>query len=98
MDIAMNQSQLRTDFGIRNLGTVVSEAKFTTRRSDYDEEESEAFLASRDEFGATCFNNRSAVLRGEPRNPAGEVNSRSDSGDTCRSTRRRARRHWPGAP
>ena len=92
MDIAMNQRPLRTDFGIRDLGTVVSRARFDVRRSDYDQDEIEVFVASGKESVATHCDNRTMVLRGELRKPAGEVNSRSDSGDTCRSTRRRAGR------
>ena len=94
VDVTMNRRQLRTDNGFRDLGTVFSEAGFRGRYSDSDPDGIVAFLASGEESRATHFDNRSVVLRGEPGEPAGGVNSRSDSGDTCRSTRRRARRRW----
>ena len=76
VDVAMNRRQLRTDFGIRDLGTVFSEAEFTVRYSDYDQDEIETLAAGGPEEVATHFDNRSVVLRGELKKPAGRVTSR----------------------
>ena len=76
VDVTMDRRQFRTDFGLRDLGFVFDEAEFTIRYSDYDQDEVEAFAGSGTEFVATHFDNRSIVLRGELKKPAGRVNSR----------------------
>ena len=76
VDVTMDRRQVRTDFGLRGLGFLFDEAEFTIRYSDYDQDEVEAFAGSGEEFVATHFDNRSLVLRGELRKPAGRVSSR----------------------
>ena len=76
VDVTMDRRQVRTDFGLRGLGFLFDEAEFTIRYSDYDQDEVEAFAGSGEEFVATHFDNRSVVLRGELRKPAGRVSSR----------------------
>ncbi len=76
VDVAMNRRQLRTDFGIRNLGTVFDEAEITVRYSDYGQGEIETPAAGGPEEVATHFDNRSVVLRGELKKPAGRVTGR----------------------
>ncbi len=76
VDVTMNRRQFRTDFGIRNLGSVFQEAEFTVRYADYDQDEIETFEFSGNEIVATHFDNRSVVFRGELRKPAGRVTSR----------------------
>ena len=76
VDVAMNRRQLRTDFGIRDLGTVFNQAEFTVRYSDYDQDEIETLAAGGPEEVATHFDNRSLVLRGELKKPTGRVTSR----------------------
>ena len=76
VDVTMDRRQFRTDFGVRDLGIVFSEAEFTVRYSDYDQDEIETFVDTGSEFVATHFDNRSVVFRGELRKPAGRVTSR----------------------
>ncbi len=76
VDIDMYRRQFRTDFGVRDLGMVFEEAQFTIRYSDYDQDEFETFVNTGAEFVATHYDNRSLVLRGELKKPAGRVTSR----------------------
>ena len=76
VDVTMDRRQFRTDFGVKDLGIVFSEAEFTVRYSDYDQDEVEEFVDTGSEFVATHFDNRSVVFRGELRKPAGRVTSR----------------------
>lgn len=69
MEITVDQRQLSTDFGIRDLGTVFGEAAFTVRYSDSDPDEIETFVPLGEECAVTHCDNRSVVLRGELRKP-----------------------------
>ncbi len=76
VDVTMNRRQFRSDFGVRELGSLFPEAEFTVRYSDYDQDEIEEFVADGTELVATHFDNRSLVLRGELKRPSGRWNSR----------------------
>lgn len=76
VDVTMNRRQFRTDFGLRDLGTVFEEAEFTFRYSDYDQDEIETLAAGGPDTVATHFDNRSMVLRGELKKPSGRMQSR----------------------
>ncbi len=76
IDVTMNRRQLRSDFGVRELGAVFDEAELTVRYSDYDQDEGELFAGATEEVLATHFDNRSLVLRGELKKPAGRWTSR----------------------
>ena len=76
VDVTMNRRQFRTDFGLRDLGTVFDEAEFTVRYSDYDQDEIETLAAGGPDTVATHFDNQSLVVRGELKKPTGRIHSR----------------------
>ncbi len=76
LDVEARRTQVRTDFGARDLGGVFSEAEFTFRFSDLDHVELETLEAGAAPIVASNFDNRSLVLRGELRRPSGRITSR----------------------
>ena len=76
VDVAMDRRQFRTDFGIRDIGTAFEEAEFTVRYSDFVQDEIETVAGTAVDEVATNFQNRSLVVRGELKKPAGRIQSR----------------------
>ena len=81
VDVNMDRRQVRTDNGFSDLGTVFGEAGFRRAmqrlRPGRDRDLRGRWTKN---LPRPIFDNRSVVLRGEPGKPAGQVNSRSDSG------------------
>ena len=76
VDVAMDRRQFRTDFGLRELGSVFQDAEFTVRYSDFEQDEIETVVGTTVDEVATSFQNRSLVVRGELKKPSGRVQSR----------------------
>ena len=76
VDVAMDRRQFRTDFGLRELGSVFQDAEFTIRYSDFEQDEIETAVGTTVDEVATSFQNRSLVVRGELKKPSGRVQSR----------------------
>ena len=76
VDVAMDRRQFRTDFGVREIGSVFQDAEFTVRYSDFAQDEIETVVGTTVDEVATSFQNRSLVVRGELKKSSGRVQSR----------------------
>ncbi len=74
-DIAAGRRQLRTDFGVHELGTIFEEAEITVRYSDAQVDEVATYPDGRERVYIQ-FDDRSVIFRGELKKPTGRTHSR----------------------